>query len=296
MMTPPCSSCFPHSRALMPVLLGVFLAVSCSPPVQRPTGVAYDYMSTKEMFQRGNFDRALEFSEELAKASPPNKFTERARVLRAAIYSGQIKAYKELAEAYQKGADATKNMRFKSAYERLRNDDLQYGARSALGLGEVSHQFTELGELPKEVTLEAPYPTAEGPAEVTQLQRVVEGGWIEPEDQEAAALEALRKGIDDSLAELVGGDRAKARTEMTAGPVKIDGVDFALYLGNQLLEGASVFDRKHMRDSQKLTVLCNEADEVAKAALALLKTNPDKDKEKAVKKLQDEIKTALKNR
>jgi hypothetical protein len=45
----------------------------------------------------------------------------------------------------------------------------------------------------------------------------------------------------------------------------------------------------------KLRTLCGEADEAAKAALALLKESPDKDKEKAAKKLQDDVKTALKN-
>jgi len=105
----------------------------------------------------------------------------------------------------------------------------------------------------------------------------------------------VRKGIDDALAEVVNGDRAKARAILAAGPVKLDGVDFALVLGRELVVGASFFDRKHIRDSEKLNVLCNAADTVAKGALALLKENPNKDKEKEVKKLQDRIKTTEKN-
>ncbi len=276
-------------------ITSLLLMLACSPPVQRPTGPARDYEDAKDMFKRGRFDRALEFSDGLAKASPPTSVTDRARVLRVIIFSGRIKAYKDLADAYGKGVDNTKNPHFKGAYGQQRHDALQYGATSALGLGEVAHQWTQAGGLPKDLTLEANYPTVEGPIEVRDLLRVQDGGWIEPEQQEAAAVDAVHKGIDDALAEAVNGDRAKARSELAAGPVKISGVDFALYLDKQLLEGASFFDRKHIRDSQKLRILTGQCDEIAKAALALLKDNPDKDKEKEIGKMQDRIKTTAKN-
>ena len=283
------------NRALFLVLGILLLLAACSPPQPRPTGVAYDYDAAKDMFRKGRFDKALDFSERSANASPPDALTERAQVLRVAILSGHVKAYKELADTYTKGSETTKNTRFKAEYQRLRHDYLQYGSRMALGLGEVAHRMTEGAKIPKEVTLEAAYPSAEGPLQVTQLARVKEGGWIEPDEQEAAAIDAARKGVDDALAEMVGGDRSKAREAMTAGPVKLNGVDFALFLAKQLLEGASLFDRKHIRDSQKLRVLANEAEETVKGALALLKESPDPAKEKAAKKIQDQIKTTLRN-
>lgn len=289
----------PHSAlgsscALLPIIFTLWLIGGCS-PVKRPMGPARAYEDAKEMFGRGRFDRAAEFADELAKASPPNAFTERARVLRAVIFSGQVNANKELADAYAKGFEITKNPHAKAEFGRLRHDHLQYGSKLALGLGEVAHQLAQGGTIPKELTLEAPYPSAEGPVMLTQLNRVLEGGSIEPEDQEAAAVDAQRKAIDDALAKVVNGDRSKARAALMAGPVKLDGVAFALFLDRQLMNGASFFDRKHMHDPQKFKVLCGEADGVAKAALALLKTNPDPEKEKNVKKLQDEIKTAMKN-
>jgi len=287
---------FPRNgRIVLPALLSLVLVLACSVPVPRPTGVAYEFDSAKDMFKKGRFDKALDFTDGPANASPPNAFTQRALLLRVAIYSGQGKGYKELVDAYRKGADATKNTRFKADYERLRHDYLQYGSRLALGLGDVAHRLTEGVQLPKELTLEAPYPTTEGPQTLPPLAHVIEGGWIEPEEQETVARDAQVKGIDDALAEMVGGDRSKARTALTAGPVKISGVDFGIFLGKQLLDGASFFDRKHMRDSMKLRTLCQEADEAAKATLALLKDSPDKGKEKAAKKLQDDVKTALKN-
>lgn len=268
--------------------------LACAPPVERPKGAAAEFEDAKDMFKRGRVDRALEFTDELVTASPANKFTDRARVLRVVILSGQINAYKALADAYSKGVDNTKNTHHIAAYSQQRNDNLQLGAKRALNLGEVCLQLLQGGTLPKELTLEAPYPTTEGPLEIREFAQLSEGGWIEPDQQETMSTSAVNKAIDDALAEIIGGDRAKARTALSAGPVKLDGVDFGLYLGKELLEGASLFDRKHIRDSQKFRTLANQANEVTKATLALLKENPNKQKEQQVKKLQDQIKTALK--
>ena len=284
----------PPRCVLIAFLFGLTLILSCSAPVQRPTGPTRNYDDAKDMFKRGRFDRALEFTDGLATATPPTEFTARAQVLRVVIYAGQLASYKELAETYAKGADETKNLPFKAAYERLRHDDLQSGAAAALGLAETAHRLVA-GGLPKELTLEAPFPSAEAPIEVKEFSRVKSGGWLEPDQQDAAAINCLNKAIDDTLAGALSSDRSKARTALATGSTKIEGLDFALFLGNQLVEGAALFDRKHRRDSQKLKTLCNEADEVAQAALALLKENPSKDKEKEVKKLQERIKTTLKN-
>lgn len=289
-----CWSAFRVFNRVVSRILLLALLVACSPPAQRPTGPARDYEDAKDMFKRGRFDRALDFTEGLASASPPTAFTDRARVLRIIVFSGRIKAYKELADAYGKGVDNTKNPHFKGVFGQQRHDSLQYGASSALGLAETAHQFTQGGTFPREVTVEAPYPIVEGPVEVRELVRVSDGGWIEPEQQDAAALDSVRKGIDDALAEALKGDRSKARAELGAGPVKIDGVDFALHLGKELLGGARFFDRKHIHDIQRFKIVANEAGEVAKAALALLKENPDKQKESEIKRLQSDVKTAVK--
>jgi hypothetical protein len=283
-------------HAVLFVLLATLaLTWSCSAPVPRPTGAAADYQDAKDMFKRGRYDKALEFTEGQASASPATAYTERAQVLRTVLFTGQIESYKELVDAYTKGADETKNTHFKAEYGRLRHDYMQEGVGAALGLAQTAHQLMEGGKISKELTLEAPYPSTEGPLEVTDLGRVRQGGWIEPDHQDSAAVDSLNKGIDDALAGAVSGDRSKARDALASGSTKISGVDFALFTGNQLLEAASFFDRKHSRDPLKGRTVCNEAYEAVRAAEALLKETPDKDKEDQVKKLEDQIKTTLKN-
>ncbi len=285
-------------RCFSLIALAGFLFVSCSPPVERPTGSAGALDDAKDMFKRGRFDRALDFTDSLATATPPGAYTERARVLRAVIYTGELKSLKELAEAYGEGADKTKNKQFKADYQRLANDNLQAAAKAALNLAETAHQLVSDGQIAKELTLEASYPTTEGPTDVKELATVKSGAWLEPEganSQESAAIDSLRKGIDDALAGAVAGDRPKAVSALASGSTKVDGADFAIFLAKGLTDGATIFDKKHRRDSQKLKTLCDEGDETLKAAAAQLKDKPDKDKEKAVKDLQDKIKKIRKN-
>jgi hypothetical protein len=286
---------FHFHRVLVVLIASLALILGCSAPVPRPTGPAADYQDAKDMFKRGRFDRALDFTDGLASASPATKYTERAQVLRAVIFSAQVESNKELVDAYAKGADETKNSHFKAEYERLRQDNLQYGMKAALGLAETAHQLLEGGKVSKVLTLEVPYPSVEGPLEVADLMHVREGGWIEPDHQDAAAVDSLNKAIDDALAEAVSGDRSKARSALASGSTQIDGLDFTLYVGNQLVQAASMFDRKHSNDPLKLRAVCNEGYEAVKAADSLLKETPNAEKEKQVRKLEDQIKTTLKH-
>ena len=275
------------------VLAGLLVAAACQ-PVKQPRGAAKDYLDSTDLFKKGNFDRALDFSEGVANASPANDYTERARMLRLVIYGGRVRAYKELVEAYAEGAKKTKKADFKAQYERLRNDAAELGASAALGFAETAHQMMGEAGVSKEVVLETPYPATEGPVQIVPLEQAKKGAWIEPADQETALLQAHEKGVDDELAQLVGGDRAKARTQLDAGPVKIAPLDFNLFLGQELFNAAGAFDKQHDNDYSKLKVVAAESDQAAQAALALLKNSPDKEKEKAAKKLQADIKEMLK--
>lgn len=288
----PSSRSFPQSLRMFSLIVvaGVVL-VSCGPTANKPAAETSPYDRAKDAFKSGDLDKALELTDKLATATPPADSTDRARVLRAVIYAGELKGAMELAAAYSKGAEKAKNPRFQSEYRRLHNDNLSNAAKAALNLAETAHQIAPDGVIAKELTLEASFPTTEGPIEIKELAHVDEGGWIEPDQQESTAADALRKGVDNALADLVSGDRAKARQALAGGSTKLEGVDFALFLAKELAEGAAVFNRHHSRDPQKLITLCDEGEESLKAALALLKDTPNKDQEKEAKKLQDKFKT-----
>jgi hypothetical protein len=285
----------PLHLPLVPALAALAFLAACAPPVQRPTGWAQAYQDVKDTFHQGDFERAIQFSDPIESASPPNAYTNKALVLRAVIFAGRVKAYKELEEAYTKGIGAAKSPSDKSEFERVRTDYIEYGTKAALGLAGAALKLTKGGSLPKDLALEASYPTVEGPTVLTALDRIKEGATLSANDQEGAAPDAIRKGVDDTLADLAGGDRSKARSSFTGSPYPLKELDFALFLGHHLVEAASLFDLKHGADPTRLGLVCDQGDRVTEIALALLKENPDKGKEKEVKKIQDEFKALRKS-
>jgi hypothetical protein len=269
--------------------------VACSEPGPKLTGPARAYAEAKDAFKKDNFDRAVELTNKLAYSVPPEEFTEQARVLRVVILSGEANAYKGLTDAYEKGAEKAKEAGARSDYRRLRQDNFQMWSKRALELGEAAQQLTTGGTVSKQFTLEAPYPATEGPTALPQqLVRVMKGDAIGPEEEEAAAADSRRKGVDDALAEILGGDRSNARSALTAGPAKVNGVDLALFLASQLLGAEEAFDRKHGDEPTKFMALHARSQEAVKAALVELKESPNADREKEAKKLQDSLKSAMK--
>jgi hypothetical protein len=289
----------PFFRSIVPrlrlfgliVAAGVVLA-SCGPSKQG-AGQAHPYDRAKDAFKTGDLDKALDLTDKLATATPPADYTERARVLRVVIYTGQLKGAKELAEAYSKGAEKAEASQTRSGYRSLQHDVMVTAAKAALNLAGTAHQIAPDGVIAKELTLEASYPTTEGPPEIKELATVEEGRWIEADQQDSALVDALRRGVDDALADVVSGDRAKARQALASGSTKLEGAAFAIFLAQQLAEGAVVCH--HSLDPQRLRMLCDEGDETLKAALALLQDTPNKDQQKEVKKLQDRFKTIRKS-
>ena len=277
------------------IFIGVVM-ICCGPTANQHATPASPYDRAAEAFKKGQLDSALNLTDKLARATPPADSTERAQVLRAVIYTGELKGSSELAAAYEKGAEKSKNPQFKSTYRRLHSDNLTIATRAALNLAETTHQLAPGGVIAKELTLEASVPTTEGPSAIKQLEQVAEGGWIESDAQEAAQTDALRKGIDEALADAVSGDRAKARQALANGSTKISGAAFAMFLAKELADGAKVFDRHHARDSKRMLTLCDEGDVAVKAALAQLKDTPDKDLEKQARQLQDQFKTIRKDK
>ncbi len=282
-----------HHLWVLTLWLTVFLT-ACSPSVSPPKGPGVDYQQAKLMFKEGNLDRALSLTETMASGSPDDPGTLYARVLRAVIYSGRFRAYKELADTYKKGSQAASSPRFITSYNGGYSNALQYGGSAALSLAEVVMEFTSTPTFPKELTLDAPWPSVEGPEVVSALAKIRRGGWVPEDEQAAAALDAQRKEIDDVLAELVGGDRNKARTAMTAGPVKLNGLDFALFLEKQMVYGLAFYGPKYLSSPGQLKTLCGVANRLVPPIETMLKENPDKKKEAEFEKLQKQIKDAEK--
>ena len=291
----PSSRAFLQNLCMLGLLFvaGVVL-VSCGPS-SNTADQGPPYERAKNAFKSGKLTRALDLTETLAATTPPADATERAQVLRAVIFAGQLKSSLELSDAYAKGADKSKDSAdHEVAYRRLQNDNLEIAEKAAMGLAQTSLQIAPGGVIAKELTLEASFPTTEGPTEIKDMAALEKGEWLEPAKIDSMAVDALNKGIDDALAEAVGGDRAKAQQALAGGSTKLDGAAFAIFLAKGLTDGAVVFDLHHGVNAQRLNIMCDQGEASLKAALALLKDTPNKDEDKEIKKLQDKFKTLRK--
>jgi hypothetical protein len=282
-------------RLWIPTLLLALFLAACSSSVSPPKGPGVDYRQAQLMFKQGNLDRALSLTDEIATGNTSNPDTLDARVLRAVIFSGRIVAYRDLADVYKKGSQAATKAQSIPSYNRRRSNAMQYGSEAALNLGELIMEFTSMPEFPKELTLNAPWPSVEGPQEIDAFARIRRGVWVPEDAQDSAGVDVQRKAIVDVLGEVVGGDRSKARTAMEAGPVKLTGLDFALFLEKQMVDGLDLFGPKYLASAGQLKTLCGVAERLVPPIEAMLKEKPDKAKEAELKKLQQQIKDAEKN-
>jgi hypothetical protein len=253
-----------------------------------------DYQQAKVMFKQGNLDRALSLTDAMAAGNANSPNTLNARVMRAVIYSGRIDVYRELADTYKKGAQVATKSQTVASYNRRRSNALQFGSEAALNLGEVVMQFTSEPEFPKDLALDASWPSVEGPQVIDAFARIRRGAWVTEDSQDSAAIDAQHKAIADVLGELIGGDHSKARTAMEAGPVKLNSLDFALFLEKQMVEGVELFGPKYLANPGQLKTLCGAAERLVPPIETMLKENADKAKAAEFKKLQKRIKDAEK--
>jgi hypothetical protein len=275
---------------ILTLLLTTFLA-ACSSS-SSPTASGVDYEQAKMMFKQGNLDRALSLTDAMAAGNSNSPGTLRALVLRAAIYSGRIDAYRELADTYKKGAEAATKSQSVAAYSRRRSNAMQYGSEAALNLGEAVMQLTSKKDFPKELTLDAPWPNGEGPQAIDDFARIRRGAGVPEDAQDNAAIDVQHRAIAGVLGELVGGDHSKARAAIEAGPVKLNGLDFALFLQKQLLEGIELFGPNYLANPGQSKTLCGVAERLNPPIETMLKEHADSAKEAEFKKLQEQIKDA----
>jgi hypothetical protein len=277
--------------------LALALMAGCSSSGPKASGPGMAYESARDFFARGhsaNYDHALDTLATLSTADPPNDYTDRARVLRAVILSGQFEGYRRLAEAYQKGADKATDSGVKSEYSGLYRDTLRRAGEISLTFAESAIQLTKGGQVPSGLTLDAPYPVTLTSVSNATLDKIEKGVKIAADEEADAALGAPGMGIAKMLSAVVGGDTDAVKSKMNAGPVPLDGAKFALLLATEMSNGASLFDKKHIYDPGKYKQLAGIAQSVNDACAAALKDSPDPDTEKNLKALQDQLKAGLK--
>ena len=154
----PASHSFPQGLRLFGLMVVAgFMLVSCGPPANT-VSQAPPYDRAKAAFKNSQLGKVVELTDSLATAKPAVDTTERAQVLRAVVFAGQVKGAKELAEAYSKGAEKSKDSQTQAGYQRAQQDALLIATKAAMGLAETAREIEPNGVIAKELTLEASFP------------------------------------------------------------------------------------------------------------------------------------------
>jgi len=280
--------------ALVTLALAAMTGCQSKPGLSGP-GIAYE--NAKEFFARGhsaNFDHALDTLESLCNADPSNDYTDRARVLRAVILGGEFEGFKALSDAYEKGAASAEDSAIRSEYNSAYRDTMRRASEISFGFAETAMQLTKGGQVPKGLTLEAPYPIGLPTGPSPTLEKIEKGERTDQVEQQDAALAAPSVGVAKVLADILGGDQDAAKSKMTAGPVSLDRAGFALFLASEIMSGAALYDKKHIDDPEKYKQLTGVAEGLGQAAAAALQESPSPDAAKRLKTLQDQTKAAQK--
>jgi hypothetical protein len=244
--------------------LALILMAGCSSSTPKLTGPGVSYQNAKDFFSRGhsaNYEHALDTLATLS---------------------------------YEKGSDKAREPGVKSEYADLYRDTSRRAGEISLVFAETAMRLTKGGQIPKGLTLDAPYPITMASVSSATLDKVEIGEKIGEYEQSEAALGASGMGIAKALSEVVGGDTDTVKSKMNAGPVPLDSARFGLFLANELASSASLFDKKHIYDPGKYKQLVGLAQAAGQAVEAALKESPDPDTEKHLKELDDQLKAGLK--
>ena len=284
-------------QAILGSVLVILVLGSCSPPVERLTGLAKVNDDAKIMFGRSSFDRSLELAIELAKANPPTEFTERGQMASAILMSGLAQGYKELAEGYRDGIKKLRGSSERPEYSRRRYDYYQYAKTHGLQLAELSTRFLQAQKESevKNLTVELPYPAIEPPVSNQELAKVLAGMHLEDSEHAEAELKAIRICMRRSLTGALGIDEGNLSVALKQGSAKVSNVVFCLFLARQLVGITEIFGPKGTRENRIRIAVCDRADAVTQKVLDMLKQKPDKGLKKVAIGIEKDIKIARKS-
>ena len=289
---------FKFARTLLFCNLFLVLLLACSAPEKRPVGWAKVYEDCKDLFGRVDFERASDYAQELALAKPPNDYSQKGQVMGIILLSGLAQGYRDIGEAYGAGIDNLKNSDQEGHYRRLRQDAYQYARTHILHFAEVARKFIKSYDSKDdigmdEVVVECPYPSAELPLSNPHLKKVKNGEWITSENQIQGQKIAIRMQTERSLAGAVGVEADKVGEALQSGKATILRVEFNLYLAEELLRGAQIFDANGLDDSRALLVLCDQADASLSQTLEALDGTPNDDLKKRSRDVEKRLKKIL---
>jgi hypothetical protein len=250
---------------LTPLFSLCLTLTSCSQGEKgKPGTPAFYWQAARETYVTRDYLKTTEHLRRLIRTE--NEFSTRGQPWRLIVASGLTKAYMELADDFEKGAQAnsTSAVPFLKTVATYRTT----AETRALEFAETFIQWKKSCK-DQEILLDFPFPSLA--ATETQQRQKIQGGAV----LSAGALPILEQRliercIAESAAAAVGapGDLMKGQSSFQAGSAKVPRDVFALATAHALYEQAQLFTRQKMNKNDRLHLFCQEG-------LGILKSVPE---------------------
>jgi hypothetical protein len=221
------------------------------------------WSAARDQFAAGDFVKTQEHLEKLLDTSNP--FKERAAVWHLVLLAGMADGYRDLAEAYSDGENASKKQGME--FHRIVIDMQRSSRQYTIGLAEDAGRFNkEMGSAPQ-FAMDFTFPNGTA-TEVATLERVRKGIFPAEADRLSAQRQAVAREMVLTTAVMAGAgkDPAKAIEMFKTQPVQVPRATFLMELAQNLLEESAIFDRKKLNDPDKKKIMLQLASDCLKSA------------------------------
>jgi len=246
------------------------IAVGCSsgPEPPKPGSPAFLWSAAKTTYAAGDFLQATQNLTQLAASD--SEFATRSMPWAIMVSAGVAQGYRELADNYDAGAKA--NRANPTPFRRQAYAFRSQGSAAAMQCTEAVHKLLA-GNPPETIALELGYPNGSA-AEPVQLQRVSKGMLVPAAELEALQQAMVKRGVLLSVTQNVAGaaDPAKAAEVFKQGEVKVSRAAFLQATAKALVELSDLFGSQKLDRPDRVTLLCNEAEQALKSIPATKET------------------------
>jgi len=248
------------SRALLaaPSAIAALLLLSCSsgPSAPQPGTPAFYWATAKTTWNSGDYVKALDNLAPVADTQ--NEFTARARPWRIVTAAGIARGYMDLADAYEKGAHATRQR--SAPFLRQMNAYRSSASRASLQVVEAFRAFSSQANPTPAVPFDFPWPPAGNAADPQRLPQISGGALLSPDQTDAIEVAMIQRGVLLAVTAATGAgeDAVKAQAAINANH-GVPAEDFKVGVAQQMFQLAALYGATKMDMPNKRDLLYSEA-------------------------------------
>ena len=265
-------------------------AAGCSqkPQVDQNTP-EYFFSQMKDAIRDGRYEKAISWASDLRTTFPRSEQADKARLLKIIVLAGLSDAYRNIAEAYLAGMEASPEQ-----YGKLRSTAFNIHRKRksvALSLYQASDRFLKRHSPQSTYVLESSWPADASNQSSEQLDQIRSGELLDSEEQELLEVNEQPVGVARTLARFVGTeeDHALAQKTLEQGSVDLVPSGLLVTLTQCLLDNQKLFGREGLSEHKNYALFLMEAAESLKLALTSLQDRPDE----AIQLRADELKAQI---